>query len=283
MDGQDRHGMESPKAGWAVVLTNSLTFANAVSGLAAILFLVIYPAVPGEWSPGLVPAATLIFVAYAFDSIDGVVARRLGVVGPSGAMLDSLCDVVSFGIAPAVMLVVVAGSAWPGSALLIAALLVATIYLLAVIFRLSRFTTAAILPKAAPPSFPPKGPRVFAGMPSPAAAMILAACALLVVDRHGFAGLETATLAAPSMVAAGFVTAILMVSRLPFLDLVNSYLRGLLPRWHLALFAAAVLLIGAAPALVLLGVVYSIMGLSLSWRYRRSSAGMSRSSSFTSV
>jgi phosphatidylserine synthase len=74
------------------------------------------------------------------------------------------------------------------------------------------------------------------------------------------------------MVAAGFVTAILMVSRLPFLDLVNSYLRGLLPRWHLALFAAAVLLIGAAPALVLLGVVYSIMGLSLSWRYRRSSA-----------
>lgn len=79
MDGQDRHGMGSPKAGWAVVLTNSLTFANAVSGFAAILFLVIYPAVPGEWSPGLVPAATLIFVAYAFDGIDGVVARRLGV------------------------------------------------------------------------------------------------------------------------------------------------------------------------------------------------------------
>jgi CDP-diacylglycerol--serine O-phosphatidyltransferase len=263
--------MESPKTGWAVALTNSLTFANAVSGFAAILFLVIHPAVPGEWPPGLVPAATLIFVAYAFDGIDGVVARRLGVAGPSGAMLDSLCDVVSFGIAPAIMLVVVAGSAWPGSVLVIAALLVAISYLLAVIFRLSRYTIAAILPKTAPPSFLPKCPRVFAGMPSPAAAMILAACALLVVDRQGLAGLETATFAAPSMVIAGLVAAILMVSRLPFLDLVNSYLRGMLPPWHLAIFAATVLLIGPAPALVLLGAVYSITGLSQSWRYRQPS------------
>lgn len=72
-------------------IPNAITCGNLVSGCLSILFLT-------EDMP--IKAAIMIFVAGLFDYLDGFSARLLKVHSPIGADLDSLSDVVSFGVAP---------------------------------------------------------------------------------------------------------------------------------------------------------------------------------------
>lgn len=76
------------------------TLANLICGLMAI-FLFIEGMMLG--------GAVLILAAVVFDFLDGKVARFTGNQNVFGKELDSLCDMVSFGIAPAVMLFMMAG------------------------------------------------------------------------------------------------------------------------------------------------------------------------------
>lgn len=72
-------------------IPNAITCGNLISGCFSILFL----------SMGMpVKAAIMIFVAGLFDFLDGFSARLLKAHSPIGADLDSLSDVVSFGVAP---------------------------------------------------------------------------------------------------------------------------------------------------------------------------------------
>ena len=72
-------------------IPNTITCCNLVSGCLSIMFL----------SMGMpVKATIMIFVAGLFDFLDGFFARLLHVHSPIGADLDSLSDVVSFGVAP---------------------------------------------------------------------------------------------------------------------------------------------------------------------------------------
>lgn len=72
-------------------LPNVLTCGNLVAGCLSILFLT-------ENMP--LKAAVMVFMAGLFDFLDGFAARLLKVHSPIGADLDSLSDVVSFGVAP---------------------------------------------------------------------------------------------------------------------------------------------------------------------------------------
>lgn len=72
-------------------IPNTLTCCNLLSGCFSILFLV---------SGMPIKAALMIFVAGLFDFLDGFAARLLHAHSPIGADLDSLADVVSFGVAP---------------------------------------------------------------------------------------------------------------------------------------------------------------------------------------
>ena len=72
-------------------IPNTITCGNLVSGCLSILFLT-------QNMP--VKAALMIFVAGLFDFLDGFFARLLHAHSPIGADLDSLSDVVSFGVAP---------------------------------------------------------------------------------------------------------------------------------------------------------------------------------------
>jgi CDP-diacylglycerol--serine O-phosphatidyltransferase len=77
------------------VAPNLLTLGNIFSGFAAIIYL----------SQNNFKIATIyIVMAAIFDMLDGIVARLLKATSEIGAELDSLCDVVSFGIAPSFML-----------------------------------------------------------------------------------------------------------------------------------------------------------------------------------
>lgn len=76
-------------------LPDLLTSANLACGAASILF-----ASQGQ----LTLACVLVFVAAVFDVFDGLAARALGGGSPLGVQLDSLADMVSFGVAPAFLL-----------------------------------------------------------------------------------------------------------------------------------------------------------------------------------
>lgn len=73
---------------------NLLTLCNLLCGCVGIWLL--FAGHPGA-------AGVLVFVAALFDVFDGMVARMLGVSGPLGVQLDSLADVVSFGVLPSFM------------------------------------------------------------------------------------------------------------------------------------------------------------------------------------
>jgi CDP-diacylglycerol--serine O-phosphatidyltransferase len=77
------------------LVPNLLTLVNLFSGFAAIVYFA-----DGDFKRG----ALFILIAAIFDMLDGLVARLINAASEFGAELDSLCDVVSFGVAPSFML-----------------------------------------------------------------------------------------------------------------------------------------------------------------------------------
>src|SRR5574344_1118743 len=76
-------------------IPNALTSCNLMSGCVAIVF-----ALNANYSMAL----TFIVVGAVFDFFDGMSARLFGVSSPIGKELDSLADVVTFGVAPSTMI-----------------------------------------------------------------------------------------------------------------------------------------------------------------------------------
>jgi CDP-diacylglycerol--serine O-phosphatidyltransferase len=70
-------------------IPSAITALNLISGFTAIMIGDFY------WSP------ILLLMCFVFDSLDGLVARALGVSSEFGKQLDSIADVISFGVAPA--------------------------------------------------------------------------------------------------------------------------------------------------------------------------------------
>lgn len=107
----------------------------------------------GNWHLAL----RLILLAFIADGVDGTVARRLGVAGALGGELDSLSDVVAFGVAPAFLF-----AAAYGDGFALARLTVMMVFVGAGAYRLARFHIL------------PSGP-YFCGLPIPSAGVLLAA------------------------------------------------------------------------------------------------------------
>ncbi len=78
-----------------------ITLANAGAGMAAVLVMMSYLTTAESWRVYL--ALALMPAALFFDIADGRVARRRGEHSPFGQELDSLADIVSFGVAPAAL------------------------------------------------------------------------------------------------------------------------------------------------------------------------------------
>jgi len=140
----------------AALVPNLITTLAMCSGLASIHFSL------GErWEP----AVAAIAMSMVFDALDGRAARLLRVSSKFGAVLDSLSDFVSFGVAPAVIL-----HQWLlKPAVTPVELAAVMVYAVCAGLRLARFTAAV------PASKPVSGGSVassnyFTGMPTPAAA-----------------------------------------------------------------------------------------------------------------
>jgi len=82
-------------------LADLFTLANAGCGMAAVFCAIIH--VGGESRPHFFAAVVLVFAALVFDVLDGRIARWRQKHSALGRELDSLADVISFGVAPAVL------------------------------------------------------------------------------------------------------------------------------------------------------------------------------------
>ncbi len=149
---------------------NLMTAGNLFCGFTAMRLLVTNP---GEHSTALT-AIWLILGACLFDMLDGRIARAIGEESPFGREFDSLADIVSFGVAPALLMhymvldaVVTDGAGW----------FIAFFYVLCGAIRLARFNCLAAMASGKPS-------RDFTGCPIPAAAGVIASVTLLFIDPN---------------------------------------------------------------------------------------------------
>ena len=145
-------------------LPNLLTAGNLFCGFVALTKIVEADLVPSpegviNWAP-IQYALGFILLACIFDLFDGRVARMGGVESPFGREFDSLADVISFGVAPAVL-----SFSWGLSPLGRLGWAAGFIFVAAAAVRLARFNIQA----------GSQDKRYFVGMPSPAAAAVPAA------------------------------------------------------------------------------------------------------------
>ncbi|GAB4366535.1 MAG: CDP-diacylglycerol--serine O-phosphatidyltransferase [Kiloniellaceae bacterium] len=173
------------------MIPNALTLLALCSGLTAVRF-----ALQDRWEVAVVA----VLVAMLFDALDGRIARLMGATSDLGAQLDSLSDVIAFGVTPAVLVYLwtlsnAGGIGW-------AACLV---YAACCALRLARFNTA--LGEENPT---PLASRYFVGVPAPAAAA-LALLPLVMSFVFGDSVLRSDALNALTLLAV----AMLMVSRVP--------------------------------------------------------------------
>lgn len=188
-------------------------------------------------------AAIAIFVAMVLDGMDGRIARMTNTQSDFGMQYDSLSDMVSFGLAPALVMYQWAlfGMGKPGW-------LAAFIYTASAALRLSRFNTQAkSLDK-----------RFFQGLPSPAAAAVLAGM-IWCGEVYELIG-DTASLVfcLPVTVIVG----ILMVSNVRYHSFKEFDLKGRVPFMAVLIVVLVFVLIAIKPPLVLfvLAVGYAISG-----------------------
>jgi CDP-diacylglycerol--serine O-phosphatidyltransferase len=173
------------------VIPSALTLLGLCSGATAIKFALIQ-----EWKSAVIA----IFCAMIFDMLDGQAARWLGADSRFGGQLDSLADLVSFGLAPAVVVY-----SWSLSEMGTAGWIGALIFCICSAIRLARFNIEAARDEGATQSHP-----YFTGLPTPGAAGVLLLPLLLTFEFQG--DLFRHPLFCLALIA---MTSILMVSRVP--------------------------------------------------------------------
>ena len=236
---------ESRRRRGIYLLPNAFTTANLFAGFYAVV-----QAMGGRFEM----AAIAIFVAMVFDGMDGRVARLTNTQSAFGEQYDSLSDMTSFGIAPALVMY-----EWVLSDLGRWGWLAAFIYVVGAALRLARFNiNIAVVDK-----------RFFQGLPSPAAAALVAGFIWLAVDsKFPVNEAAIAWLAFGLTVYAG----VAMVSNAPFYSGKSFALGRSVPFWALLLVVLAFVFVSTDPPMVLFGlfVVYGLSGwVILAWRWRR--------------
>lgn len=215
------------------LLPNLFTTASLFAG-----FFSIVQGYSGNFSR----AAAAIFIAMVLDSLDGRVARMTKTQSPFGAEYDSLSDMVSFGVAPALLIYV-----WALSQLGKLGWLAAFVFVAGAALRLARFNTMLEVADK----------RWFTGLPSPAAAALVAGFVWISHDNEIIAR-NVLWLAWAITLFAGLT----MVSNIKYYSFKTINLRKSVPFMTIALAVIVFALIAWYPPLVLFScfVLYALAG-----------------------
>ncbi len=224
------------------LLPNLFTTAALFSGFYAVL-----AAVNSQFDA----AAIAIFVAMVLDGMDGRVARMTNTQTAFGAEYDSLSDMVAFGLAPALVMYV-----WALKGLGKFGWLAAFIYTAAAALRLARFNTQVGIADK----------RYFQGLPSPAAAAILAAAIWGAVE-YGINKDDVDSLVGLLTAAVG----LLMVSNFRYHSFKELDFRGKVPFFALVVIMLVFSIVLWEPPFVLFAVflTYAVSGPVLTLIYLR--------------
>ncbi|HNQ04765.1 MAG TPA: CDP-diacylglycerol--serine O-phosphatidyltransferase [Thiobacillaceae bacterium] len=200
-------------------------------------FFAIVQAMNGHFSA----AAIAIFVAMVLDGLDGRVARLTHTQSAFGAEYDSLADMVSFGVAPALVMYSFALQdmgklGW----------IAAFVYCAAAALRLARFNTMLAV----------QDKRWFMGLPSPSAAALVASFVWVMVDNY-ITGLEVRWLAWGLTLFAGLS----MITNFRFYSGKDINLKKSVPFVVIVLVALAFSLVSIDPPVILF-LLFLLYGLS---------------------
>ena len=223
------------------LLPNLLTTGALFAGFYAIV---------QEMNSNFEYAAIAIFIAMVLDGLDGRVARLTHTQSEFGAEYDSLSDMVSFGVAPSLVVY-----EWALKGLGKWGWFAAFIYCAATALRLARFNTNIdVVDK-----------RYFQGLPSPAAAALIAGFVWVLHD-YGFSGESVRWYAGVLTIFAGLS----MVSNLPFYSFKDFNMRKSVPFLVIFLTALFFVVISSYPPGVLFGLFmcYALSGYVL-WVWRK--------------
>lgn len=243
---RSRTGEEGRRVRRGVYLIPSMvTMANMFCGYACIVY-----AMRGQFAT----AAPFIGVAIILDMLDGRIARMTGTTSAFGVEFDSLADVISFGVAPAIL-----SFAWGLQPLGRLGWAAGFIFVAAAAVRLARFNI----------QHGNQDKRYFVGMPSPAAAGIPAAT---VFAWPGGFGSFTEALPVLAMM---LVPALLMVSTIRFRSF-KTFDRTRSKYPVLILFAIGIAVFVSHPQIALLGLAYGYLAsafIGLAWQRLRRRRG----------
>lgn len=216
------------------LLPNLFTTAALFSGFYSII---------AAMNEDFTHAAVAIFISMIFDGLDGRVARLTHTQSAFGAEYDSLADMVSFGIAPALVVFT-----WSLAPLGKIGWIAAFIYAVGAALRLARFNTMLGVEEK----------RYFTGLPSPAAAALVAGVIWAANDK-GVSGESMATL----MALIVPITGLLMVSNVKYRSFKDLNLKGRVPFVVLLVAVLVLVLVALEPALVLMSVfcLYGLWGV----------------------
>src|SRR5271167_3996790 len=227
-------GMGALRRRGIYLLPNLFTTASLFSGFYAIV-----QAMNNHFEL----AAIAIFVAMVLDGLDGRIARLTNTQSEFGAQYDSLSDMVSFGAAPALVMYV-----WALKGMGKLGWIAAFVYCAGAALRLARFNV----------NIEAVDKRYFQGIPSPAAAALLAGLVWVFDDFGIDRELWLSVIAWLFTMFAG----ITMVTNVPFYSFKEFNLKRAVPFWVVAVFAASLAVVSLKPSVVLflLFLAYSASG-----------------------
>lgn len=241
-DPEQRYGFEVRQRRRGIyLLPNLFTTAALFAG-----FFAIVQAMNGKFQL----AAIAIFVAMVLDGLDGRVARLTRTQSAFGAEYDSLSDMVSFGAAPALVVY-----EWALKDLGRWGWIAAFLYCACAALRLARFNTQLDVADK----------RYFTGLPSPAAAALLAGLIWIMVD-YEIVGRRIDWLVWSVTVFAGLT----MVSNVKFYSFKTINLRKSVPFWTMLLVVLffVIITIDQPRVLFVLFVAYALSGY-VTWAWNR--------------
>lgn len=212
-----------PRRRGVYLLPNLFTTAALFAGFYAIV-----AAMGNRYEP----AAIAIFIAMVLDGIDGRIARLTNTQTDFGAEYDSLSDMVSFGLAPALVMFQWSLSAWGKLGWM-----AAFIYTSAAALRLARFNSQAATTDK----------RYFVGLASPSAAAIVAGTVWVGNDY----GLTNGQGLVPVCFVITVAAAILMVSKFRYLSFKKLDFKGRVPFVNMLVLVLAFALVSLHPAWML--------------------------------
>lgn len=253
------------------VLPTLMTLGNLLCGFSAIWYASLPVVGAPDKTGAFAIAGYLIFAAMVFDMLDGSMARLTRATSDFGAELDSLADVVSFGIVPAFLslkiiahlLAVTAGELINPLAQSVDGRffwMIAAIYVACTALRLARFN--------AHNAHSVESHLIFRGLPSPGAAGVVGATAIFFEALRPTAShflpfrvpdfVQSAVAGAFPYLMPVILLALsaLMVSRIEYPHLINQYLRGRRPFSYIVRLVLLVLLFFWQPQLTALLGIY---------------------------